>query len=140
MMVCCVLFRVILGGGVLIDWAESSCHEDVPFINHIIGLAPDPNSAQIFGQYQKVLAEAKKSSRRHGRNVAYNFIMTTDWIVLVPRSTKGRDDTPTNAAGILGMVWVRSDEERARWTELGMSEYLASLAIPRDEKIVNGKS
>lgn len=106
----------------------------MPFINHIIGISANSSPTEIYSRYQKVLAQTKESLKRHERDMAYNFIMTRDWTVLVPRTSKGNHNTPTNAAGMLGMVWVRSDEERERWSKLGMSGYLASLGIPRDTK------
>jgi len=71
--------------------------------------------------------------QRHvGKSFAYNFVLVKEWLVLIPRANKGRDEAPTNSAGMMGMVWVRTDEERRRWTELGMVRYLASLGIPKD--------
>lgn len=111
--------------------AEPTSHPKVPFEHYVVGISKDAKASDVFQQYQKALSKTKESFKGKEEKEAYNVVLVRDWVVLVSRTSKGRDDAPTNAAGMLGMVWVRSDEERQKWTDLGLSTYLALLGIPR---------
>ncbi|KAK3302703.1 ATP adenylyltransferase-domain-containing protein [Chaetomium strumarium] len=64
--------------------------------------------------------------------VAHNVIMDRSWLLVVPRRAAGWDGVDTNAAGMLGMVWVHSEEKMKLWMERGPGNVLARLGIPAD--------
>jgi ATP adenylyltransferase len=60
----------------------------------------------------------------------YNILFVKEWIIVVPRMAKSRDRVGANAAGMLGLVWLRDQQERDGWTKFGMSKHLAHLGVP----------
>lgn len=60
----------------------------------------------------------------------YNVVLADEWMILIPRSHKGHDNVGANGAGMLGMIWLRDQEERDGWEKLGMTKHLAYLGIP----------
>lgn len=64
--------------------------------------------------------------------VPHNVIMDRNWLVVVPRRSAGWDGIDTNAAGMLGMVWVKSEEKMNIWLERGPANVLAQLGVPVD--------
>ena len=67
---------------------------------------------------------------KHSKSNAYNVVIVREWLILIPRDSKGRNGIGTNSAGMMGMVWLHDGKERRGWTDLGMSRYLAELGIP----------
>ncbi len=64
--------------------------------------------------------------------IANNVIMTTSWMCMIPRRFGGRDGTGAGSLGMLGLLWLKGAKERAHWTELGMTEHLVWMGLPRE--------
>ncbi|KAF2668076.1 hypothetical protein BT63DRAFT_426905 [Microthyrium microscopicum] len=99
---------------------------NVPFYCLVLGIAGRP-AKEIHSIYQKMI---QKVGETIGQVTAHNVIFTSDWLCFVPRRKALTEDTPANAMGMMGMVWVSSEEERASWDELGMTGHLKELAFP----------
>lgn len=63
--------------------------------------------------------------------MAYNVILTGVWLCLIPRRHGRKGDTGANAAGMLGMVWVKDQAERESWNTLGLCKHLEFLGFPK---------
>lgn len=74
----------------------------------------------------------KQSLGENTKITTYNVVMVKQWIILIPRASKGYDGIGANGAGMMGLVWVGSKQEREGWTRLGMSKYLQYLGVPCD--------
>lgn len=61
--------------------------------------------------------------------VDYNVVVVREWMLVIPRRHHGREGVECNAVGMMGMVWVRDEEEREGWVRLGMTEHLRWLGI-----------
>lgn len=65
--------------------------------------------------------------------IANNVIMTPEWMCLIPRRRGGKDGTGAGSLGMLGMLWLKNTKERAHWEELGMTQHLVWMGLPRDD-------
>ncbi|CAK7262789.1 hypothetical protein SEPCBS57363_000223 [Sporothrix epigloea] len=65
--------------------------------------------------------------------VANNVIMTPEWMCLIPRRRGGKDGTGAGSLGMLGLLWLKNSKERAHWEELGMTEHLVWMGLPRND-------
>lgn len=61
----------------------------------------------------------------------HNMILTKRWIMVVPRSKGWIGEVPTNAAGMVGMVFCKSEKEYQGWMDLGPMEALKEFGVPR---------
>ncbi|EPE07526.1 ap4a phosphorylase ii [Ophiostoma piceae UAMH 11346] len=64
---------------------------------------------------------------------ANNVIMTKRWMCLVPRRRGGKDGTGAGSLGMMGLLWLKSQREREHWSELGMTEHLVWMGLPRTD-------
>ncbi|RHZ55395.1 putative phosphorylase [Aspergillus thermomutatus] len=86
--------------------------------------------------YQDLLAEAKESlGQSPGTDgegyFPHNVVLVRDWIVVIPRRSNDFDGITANAAGMMGSVWLKSEEQLDRWKQVGPSKALAGLGWPR---------
>jgi ATP adenylyltransferase/5',5'''-P-1,P-4-tetraphosphate phosphorylase II len=87
----------------------------------------------ISSRYQRALQRTRDVLKEPGKAVAHNVVMVKEWIIVIPRTSKGVDGCGANGLGMMGMVWVKDQEERDCWTKFGPSKYLIQLGIPNDE-------
>jgi ATP adenylyltransferase/5',5'''-P-1,P-4-tetraphosphate phosphorylase II len=60
-------------------------------------------------------------------------------MLLIPRTKGKKGEYGVNAAGMMGMVWIKSVEERKAWEESGLVGFLKYCAVPNGPKgIRNG--
>lgn len=63
-------------------------------------------------------------------------------MMLIPRTRGKLDQYGVNAAGMMGMVWIKSEEERNAWKNVGFTGFLEYCAVknPKREGMKNGTS
>jgi sulfate adenylyltransferase (ADP) / ATP adenylyltransferase len=106
---------------------------DIPGVPHrhfVIQLPDAVNVTEIHDRYRKLLNEVKLAHMQYGHGEAYNIIMTINWLCLIPRRNAGKGTTAANAAGMIGLVWLRDQAERDSWADLGFSNHLRYLGMP----------
>lgn len=103
--------------------------DGVPYKDQLAGLLSSNSAESVFFIYQTLLDSMRPYMEEHGTE-DYNTILTKDWMLLIPRRHHGRDGVEANAVGMMGMVWVRGEEEREGWNRLGMTEHLRWLGVP----------
>jgi ATP adenylyltransferase len=105
----------------------------VPFKHFVLCIPTKATAKEVFNRYQRLLQETQKSLKEAKQGNDYNVILTLDWIVLIPRS-KAEWGGPfgANAQGMIGLVSVRDQEEKDRWTKLGWAAHLRDLGISID--------
>lgn len=108
---------------------SSSTHSKVPY-KHAIMAIPDTASAEdVFGVYEKLLGEMRPVMQKEGVE-DYNVVLVREWMLLMPRRHHGREGVECNAAGMMGMIWLKDEGERKGWERLGMTEHLRWLGLP----------
>ncbi|KAL5336170.1 ATP adenylyltransferase-domain-containing protein [Aspergillus crustosus] len=100
---------------------------------HGIELQRPEGYAKLSGVYTELLAEAKESL---GDNipddgyVPHNVALTREWIIVIPRRNVEVEGVTANTAGMLGSVWLTSEEQMSEWKEVGPKKILAGLGVP----------
>ncbi|AEO68698.1 uncharacterized protein THITE_2118277 [Thermothielavioides terrestris NRRL 8126] len=93
-----------------------------------------PTPDVLLGIYQGLVRQAGRAvngaTGRGQEVVAHNVVMNRNWLVVIPRRAAGWAGAETNAAGMLGMVWVHSEEKMEAWLERGPANVLARIGIP----------
>ncbi|EWC48380.1 hypothetical protein DRE_02149 [Drechslerella stenobrocha 248] len=102
---------------------------DTPYKHYVVALPNEPSQDDIVGRHNKVV-ELAKAALGKDEGAAYNIVMTKDWVMAIPRRSKGNEGVGANAAGMMGMIWVGSQEERDCWTTFGLTRYLQTLGVP----------
>jgi ATP adenylyltransferase len=96
-----------------------------------------PPVGEILEIYQGLLRQAESalgSALLDGdAAVPHNVVMDRNWLVVIPRRAAGWDGADTNAAGMLGMIWVHSEEKVKIWLEKGPANVLAQIGVPAAE-------
>lgn len=64
--------------------------------------------------------------------IPHNVILTTEWMMLIPRRKVEIGRASVAAAAMLGLVWVMDEEQLGEWIRLGPSNVLSQLGIPRE--------
>jgi ATP adenylyltransferase/5',5'''-P-1,P-4-tetraphosphate phosphorylase II len=101
----------------------------IPYKHFVTGLSPETAVAELVQTHSKLLRKTRAALDEAGAT-DYNLVFTHSWMMMIPRRHAGRDGVCANAAGMVGMVWVKHQEERDAWTTKGLSEFLAYLGIP----------
>ena len=65
-------------------------------------------------------------------HVPHNVVLVKEWLMVIPRRGGQVGGSAVNAAAMLGMVWVKTDEELEEWTKMSIDESLAMFGVPAD--------
>ncbi|CAF9917034.1 MAG: hypothetical protein HETSPECPRED_003079 [Heterodermia speciosa] len=106
----------------------SSEHPTVPYRHAVLALPRDASAEDVYAVYGRLMGEMRPVMEREGV-VDYNVVVVREWMLVIPRRHHGREGVECNAVGMMGMVWVRDEEEREGWVRLGMTEHLRWLGI-----------
>ncbi|KAK3180246.1 hypothetical protein Dsin_032749 [Dipteronia sinensis] len=107
---------------------------DIPNVPHqhfVLRLAENAQVEEVVKAYAKLLHEVHKCHEQYG-STAYNVAMTKEWLCLIPRRDCGISrGAGSNAAGVLGLIWILYNEEKKIWLEPSLSGYMQFLGVPR---------
>ncbi|KAK4245716.1 hypothetical protein C7999DRAFT_16125 [Corynascus novoguineensis] len=98
------------------------------------GVLPEPR--ELLDIYRALLRRAERAVGHAALEgeaaVPHNVILDRNWLVVVPRLSGAWDGLSTNAAGMLGMVWISSEDKLDVWLERGPANVLAQVGVPAD--------
>lgn len=110
----------------------SSDIPNVPYKHFALRLPTAAGPKDLVASHERLLVKMRESQQEAAAGPDHNVILTQDWICLIPRSHNGSEKgAPANASGIIGLVWVATEEERDAWRTLGPVDHLRYLGIPR---------
>jgi ATP adenylyltransferase/5',5'''-P-1,P-4-tetraphosphate phosphorylase II len=93
-----------------------------------------PSKELLFKLYRNLLDQCERLfPGKPGKSVSHDFVLTKKWMLVTPRlkrSFGGSSDV--NAPGMLGMIWLKHNEEVAKWKELGPARVLQQLGVPNE--------
>ncbi|KAI5781030.1 hypothetical protein DFH27DRAFT_656848 [Peziza echinospora] len=97
----------------------------IPFTHYILPLHPETSTPEfIYTQYLRLLSLILPAYPDH------NVIVVPEWIMVIPRRFPILDGAAANAVGMVGMIWVKDEEERRVWVEGGVRRRLGYLGVP----------
>ena len=103
------------------------------------GVIGSRNAPQVLLQkYQNLLEKAKQASGNCSGDAEYahNVVLTNEWLIVIPRSRASFEGIATNAAGMVGSVWLNGDGQLDDWKAKGPKKVLRHLGLPRVENAV----
>ncbi|TKC92539.1 phosphorylase [Trinickia terrae] len=123
----------------------------LPFRHAFAALDPaagdSPEAAHAAADHYRALLEAvtgprpNSASDAHGetprpapsRPAPYNLLITSHWMLLVPRSAQSVESVEVNALGFAGSLFVRDASQMQVVERLGPMNVLRRVAMPADE-------
>lgn len=108
-----------------------------PFKHAIVRLDPDcltqPEraAAHLYSCYHTLLTALDLNSDREQPRQAgpYNFLVTRDWMLVVPRSREHFESISVNSLGFAGSLFVRDDDQMQQLQQSGPLTLLQQVAI-----------
>ncbi|KAL4949840.1 ATP adenylyltransferase-domain-containing protein [Aspergillus filifer] len=83
--------------------------------------------------YRELLDEAKESLKGtldEDGYIGHNVALVREWIMVIPRRNIDFEGITANTAGLLGSIWMTSDEELEKWKQVGPARALSGLGVP----------
>jgi len=105
----------------------------VPFEHFIIRLPKHASAGHVYSEYQRLLLKTKDKLRDINGESGYNVVVVSEWLVLIPRVSKGHQAFSANAATMVGLIWFNSNERREEMLKLPLFDTLADLGIRPEE-------
>ncbi|RPB16512.1 hypothetical protein P167DRAFT_532063, partial [Morchella conica CCBAS932] len=103
-------------------------HPDVPYTHFIAHPPPKATGKQLHHLFAALLA-ATKRALGNPEMPHYNFLMTTEWMVMVPRTRGECDGVGVNSLGMMGVLWLGDDEQLEVWKGIGFDEFLGRVGV-----------
>ncbi|KAF2136614.1 uncharacterized protein K452DRAFT_237249 [Aplosporella prunicola CBS 121167] len=103
------------------------------------GIIGSRDGPQVLLQtYQDLLGRAKQASSNCSEDAEYahNIVLTNEWLIVIPRSRAIFEGIATNAAGMVGSVWLNDDIQMDDWKAKGPKKVLRQLGLPRVQNAV----
>ncbi|KAK0512759.1 hypothetical protein JMJ35_004776 [Cladonia borealis] len=111
--------------------------EGVPFKHFVIRLPTGVPSDYVFQQYRRLLNATKSALRDANAGGDYNLVLVRECLALTPRRCKGYgEDFIANAASMVGMMWMTSEEQRDKLLKLDLPGLSGTLGIPLQGALV----
>jgi ATP adenylyltransferase len=105
--------------------------KSIPFQHYISRLPENKTSATLYRTYRQLLFQA---NQENNANFSYNFVMTTQWMFISPRS---KDDyigegykLSVNSTGMVGLLLTKSEDETAFLERISPATILAYVGKP----------
>lgn len=99
----------------------------VPFRHVIQSLSSDMDRKrlpEIYRNLRDFLGTSLKT--------AHNVILVSRWMMVIPRTKAGRDELSANAAAMIGMVWMDTEQQLQTWTSGDPMLLLQEFGVPRE--------
>ncbi|KAL9111904.1 MAG: hypothetical protein Q9227_003754 [Pyrenula ochraceoflavens] len=88
--------------------------------------------------YLAALQHARKIlGLSEGEYVPHNVVLVRQWILVIPRRKAGVQKISTNAAGMVGLVWVGSRKEMEEWERYGPIEALREMGVAAPNEVIS---
>ena len=89
-----------------------------------------PPVTELLAVYTNLLGKCRSVfGVAEGELVPHNMVVVQEWMMLIPRTSAGYKGLYSNAAGMLGMVWISDQETADRWIKVGPATVLTELGV-----------
>lgn len=87
---------------------------------------------KVFDIYTRLLKQTRAALSLEPSEAIcpHNFILTKRWMMVVPRRAAYFQGISTNAAGMVGTVFLWNQDQLEAWKEIGPMNILAALGLP----------
>jgi ATP adenylyltransferase/5',5'''-P-1,P-4-tetraphosphate phosphorylase II len=109
------------------------------FYHHFGHSKPDVNDlVNVYSNLLKQATEVGEGRSEHadssppGAAVPHNFLLTQEWMIVLPRRRAAvNKEAGANAVGMMGVIAVATQNEIDNWIRLGPATTLAELGVPK---------
>jgi len=114
----------------------------LPFVHAFVRLGghkvtAEQAASRTFALYSAMLRhagmEAADTSRPQRQSMPYCFLVTREWMLLVPRTREFFEDISLNSLAFAGSLFVRNESQYARLRAAGPMHALRAVTVPRAE-------
>jgi len=109
----------------------------IPFQHYISTLPENKTSATLFRTYRRLLFDMKRDNQEE--KLSYNFVMTTEWIFISPRTkddyTEQDQRIAVNSTGMVGLLLTKSEDQTNFVERVGPLNILAYVGKPWPQNI-----
>lgn len=110
----------------------------VPYVYEIFradrGLSGAEVTSALFKYYVSGLQRARELlGIGEGEHVPHNVVLVREWMLVIPRRKAGLGGVSANAAGMMGLVFVGSEEEMEEWKRRGPLSVLSELGVAKEK-------
>jgi len=102
------------------------------FSHHFAAGFSTSSASDLLEIYLKLLDEARQAVGllQPDEPCAHNFVLWKDWVILIPRrSAVVGSHASTNAAGMMGSIWITDQSAVDEWLDLGCRNVLQQLGV-----------
>lgn len=114
------------------DTIDKDHDKTLPFQHYISHLPLNKEPSSLYRTYQRLIWDMKQLNP--SENLSYNFVMTTEWMFLSPRS---KDDyigeeyeIGVNSTGMIGLLLTKSEKESEFLEKTGPLTILSCVGKP----------
>jgi ATP adenylyltransferase len=107
--------------------------QEIPFEHFLIRLPTHASADHVYTLYQMLLLKTKNALRNANAGSDYNVVLVSEWLLLIPRTSKGHGSFMANAANMVGLIMIKSDVVREEVLKMSLLDTLADLGIRRRE-------
>lgn len=103
----------------------------VPFCYYLTRMEKGAMGEKVVEAYDALMERMRRDTEWGSGwdGEAHNLVFTREWVMVIPRRKGEVKGVSTNAFGMVGMVWVKDQEERDRWTQAKMGEVLREMGV-----------
>jgi len=107
----------------------------LPFKHACLRIAQDENDAEkltsnYLNLYRSLHLDEIDEQTKERKS--YNFLMTSHWMLLIPRMKEKYINISVNSVGFAGTILVKSEEDQKTLVEFGPLELLQQLTFPKE--------
>ena len=115
--------------GYCTNWlTEIQYVERLPYQHGFITLAEKVDDEALFGMYTRLLSVFNTQPDQ-----PHNMLLTSQWIMVIPRAKAWIGEVSANAASMVGMVWCKTENQYDGWVQRGIAEVLEEMGKPWDK-------
>lgn len=101
------------------------------FRHHFNQSFHDVSAGNVLEVYNSLLSQSRVVlGLSMQENCPHNVVMWDDWLIVIPRRKGSFQGANGNAGGMLGSIWVTSEEHVDKWTKVGCANVLRELGVP----------
>ena len=108
--------------------------EKVPFqyfVHHFSDGFKNTSASAIRAVYTTLLMQCQPPADADKKDAPpHNVVMWADRLIVIPRRSGSTEGASANAGGMLGSVWVTSQEHVDEWLKVGCANVLRELGVP----------
>lgn len=98
----------------------------LPFPNFAVPVA-DKSAEQIYNNYLSIMKQSGLRSEAKKQPEPYNLLMTSNWMMIIPRAQDRYEGISINALGFAGLILVKNDQQLDTVKSFGGDQLLRAV-------------